>query len=101
MYSRNGQTRKHTTGQNKRDSNTQVKPELRVAGVLGEILVGVLESLHDIAKRHGQRGHDGREGVEEAEEGESSNAHWRQREKERRSWPGQAPECGKMKKVSV
>jgi hypothetical protein len=74
MYSRNGQTRKHTTGQNKCDSNTQVEPELRVAGVLGEILVGVLECLHHITKRHGQRAHDGREGVEEAEEGESSNA---------------------------
>jgi len=74
MNLRNGQTRKHTTRQNKRDGNAQKQPELRIAGVFWEVLVGVLERVDDAAKRHWQCRHHGRKGVEEADEGEASGA---------------------------
>lgn len=74
MDSRNGQTCKHASSQNKRDSNAQKQPELRVVGILGKVLVGVLEHVDDAAKRHGQRRYHGRKGVKEADEGEASSA---------------------------
>ena len=72
MYSRNGQTRKHTTGQDKRDGDTQEKPALSIV-VRWDLLPSGLEGR--VAKGHGQRGHHGREGVEEADEGEASSPH--------------------------